>query len=158
MPDIKRYIPQRHIMEDIGGACYQIYDFAVHGGAIGTVNHQLTLPNNAIVTGGYIHVLTAVTAVGAATVSVGFNTTTDLLAATGKATFSANALIPLLPGTVNAASTSTTEPLALSPLRLTAERNLKVAIATDALTAGKFAVYVEYIGPFDQVQPVTYGK
>lgn len=160
MPDIKQYVPMRNIKEDLGGSAYDIYDFSVHGGAVSTINLPLDIPNNAVITRGFVQVLTAGTSGGSATVAFGLNTNTDLLAATAIASFSANALLPLNVSTIAAidGNAQASGIANFRPLLLTAERSLKVTIATAALTAGKFAIYLEYAGPFNEVLPVTYGK
>lgn len=160
MPDAKKYIPERGLRDNLGGKVRQIWDFAVNGGAVGTINLDVLLPEGAIVTGGFIHVLTAVTTSASGTLSFGLNTTTDLLAATAAGSLTANAILPLLPSFTaaldgNAAAGGVGN---ATPLRLTAERELKAAIATGALTAGKVAVYLEFIGPAIDVEPVTYRK
>ena len=160
MADVKQYVSQRVHLDNVGGKVVDFYDFDVSGGATGTITLEAKLPANAIVSKGYIHVLSACTSTGSATISAGLNTTTDLLGATAVADFSANAIIPLLPSFTaaldgNAAAGGVANS---APLRLTAERDLKVAIATEALTAGKFALVLEFEGPFDGVTPVTYRK
>ncbi|NET97612.1 hypothetical protein, partial [Okeania sp. SIO1H2] len=60
-----------------------MYDFAIHGGAISTITlDTATIPDNAIITGAYVDVLTDPTSGGSATIALGLNTTTDVLAAT----------------------------------------------------------------------------
>jgi len=160
MPDAKSYIPQRVVRDDLGGKVAAIWDFSVHGGAIGTINLDVLLPSNAIVYKGYLHVLNAVTTSASGTLSVGLNSTTDLIGATAAGSLTANAILPLLPSYTaaldgNAAAGGVANS---APIRLTAERELKVAIATGALTAGKVAIVLEYEGPLDTITPVTYRK
>jgi hypothetical protein len=160
MADEKKYIPERIVRDNLGGKVRQIWDFAVNGGAVGTANLDVLLPEGAIVTGGFIHVLTAVTTSASGTLSFGLNTNVDLLAATAAGSLTANAILPLLPSFTaaldgNAAAGGVA---AVTPLRLTAERELKATVATGALTAGKVAVYLEFIGPAKDVEPVTYRK
>lgn len=126
------------VLQSQRGALRCTYDFAVNGGAVGTVNlkdpdgNDATLPISAIVTQVYIDEVTNVTSGGAATVSVGANTTTDLLAATAIASFSG--IIAGVP--VGTAATM---------VKLTAARTLTASIATAALTAGKLNIFVEYV-------------
>jgi hypothetical protein len=160
MADEKKYIAKRNVCDNLGGEIYQIWDFAVNGGAVGTANLDVLLPEGAIVTGGFIHVLTAVTTSASGTLSFGLNTNVDLLAATAAGSLTANAILPLLPSFTaaldgNAAAGGVAN---ATPLRLTAERELKAAVATGALTAGKVAIYLKFIGPAKDVEPVTYRK
>ena len=160
MADEKKYVPKRVLSDDLKGCARQVWDFAVNGGAVGTANLDLLLPAGAIVTGGFIHVLEAVTTSASGTLSVGLNTTTDLLAATAAGSLTLNAILPLIPsttaaldGNVQAAGVTNSR-----PVLLTAERELKAAVATGALTGGKVAIYLEWIGPFDGIEPVAYRK
>lgn len=152
----KAYVHSRLNRDNMAGKAVEVYDFEVHGGAVSTITLPLTLPAGAIVTGGYAFVESAILSTGSATVSLGLNNTTDLLAATAKADLDTNDVLPLLPGYTEAldGNAAAGGVMASTPLRLTAERQLKAAIAVEALTAGKIVVYLEYIGPFD-IQPVT---
>jgi len=121
------------------GCARAMYDFAVQGGAISTINlvdeegNAIALPNNAIITSVFIDVVTAmVSSGGSGTISLGANTTTDLRLAVDADTLSGvSAGIPV--GT------------AATAVKLTAERNLTVSIATQALTAGKFMAVVYWV-------------
>jgi hypothetical protein len=160
MADEKKYIPERSLRDNLGGKVRQVWDFAVNGGAVGVANLDVLLPEGAIVTGGFIHVLTAVTTSASGTLSFGLNSNVDLLAATAAGSLTANAILPLIPSTTAAISG---DPHASGvansrPLRLTADRELKAEVATGALTAGKVAVYLEFIGPAKDIVPVTYRK
>lgn len=160
MTEEKKYIAKRNIHDNLGGEIYQIWDFSVNGGAVGTANLDVLLPEGAIVVAGHIHVLTAVTTSASGTLSFGLNTTTDLLAATAAGSLTVNAILPLLPSFTaaldgNAASGGVSNS---TPLRLTADRELKAAVATGALTAGKVAVYLRFIGPAKDIEPVTFRK
>ncbi len=157
MSAIKAYIPERSVKDNLGGKVRAIYDFDVHGGAVGTIDLDLKLPKGAIVSKGYLHVLTAVTTSASGTLSVGLNNTVDLLAATAAGSLTANAILPLEPSFTAAISSNHADGVSNStPLLLTAERSLKVEIATGALTAGKVAIVLEYEGSFEDVKPVTY--
>jgi hypothetical protein len=160
MTAAKKYIAKRVLSDDLGGKARQVWDFAVHGGAVGTVELDLLIPANAIITKAYAHVLTAVTTSASGTLSFGLNSTTDLLAATAAGSLTANAIIPLLPSYTaaldgNAAAAGVH---AAAPIRLTADRELKAAVATGALTAGKIAIYLEWMGPFNEIESITYRK
>ncbi len=161
MSDEKLYVPQRSLKDNLGGeVATVIYDFSVHGGAVGTINSDVILPANVIVTEGWIQVLSAVTTSASGTLSIGLNTTTDLLAATAAGSLTTNAILPLLPSYTaaldgNAAAGGVHNS---APLRLTAQRELRCAIATGALTAGKVAIYLKFFGPLNDIEAVTYRK
>lgn len=115
-----------------------IYDFSVNGGAVGSTVILLPqdnlLPDNAIITNVYVDVLTTCTSGGSATVGLRLNSGTDALGATAVASLTAGAIIA-----------GTPDGTAANMVKLTADRNITVVIATAALTAGKFAVFVEYV-------------
>lgn len=132
---LNQYIPQRNITDNLGGCGRDIYDFTVHGGAISTIKLPLVVPDNAIITECIVDVITDPTSAGSATIALGLNTTTDLLAATA---------IASVTGVVVAKDQA-------AAFKLTAERQLQVTIATAALTAGKMAVYLSWCGAYDDV-------
>lgn len=133
------------------------YDFSVLGGAISTKlpliisatagNPQEkasqtssaggsrlspALPKNAIVVGCYVDVITAPTSGGSATIAISTGqAAADLMAATAKASFTG--IMACIP-TGSAASS----------IKLTADSQPYIAIATAALTAGKFNVHILY--------------
>ena len=75
---------------------HALYDFTVDGGASCTPANSDTIPANAVVFGGVINSTVALTAVGAATLAVGTtagSSGTSILAATGKATLSLDAVM-----------------------------------------------------------------
>lgn len=124
-----------------------IYDFAIQGGAVGTVNTSqpvaaggsnnnisCSLPKAAIVRGGFIDVVTAVTSGGSATVSLGLNSTTDLLAATLKTSLGTGrtSLVPVF-STVS------------GYIKTTAVTPVTASIAVAALTAGRIRVFLDYV-------------
>lgn len=131
------YIPERDVRDQLGGSAAIMYDFATNGGAIGTIELPLTIPDNAVIIGAYVDVLTPPTSAGSATVALGLNTNTDVLAATA---------IASVTGVVVAKAQA-------AAFKLTAERKLKVTIATAALTAGKMAICLHWVGPFDAIAP-----
>lgn len=113
------------------------YDFAVDGGAVGTINTRGgtatfggSLPSGAVVTSGYIEVDTALTSGGAATVGVSLEGTNDLQAAV----------------VISGAPWSTTgrKALAFSGAKTTVTRAPRVEVGVAALTAGKFRVVLVY--------------
>ena len=104
------------------------WDFAVQGGTIGAITLNPTIPANIIILDGYYDVVT--TFVGATnTVSLGFETTTDLLAATAIATYGTIGRHAVLP--VDTAASS---------LKTTVARQLVITIATANVTAGKMFI------------------
>ena len=112
------------------------YDFAVAGGVISSIaltddrGNVQTLPDNAVIISSHVEVLTGVTSSGAATVAFGITGSLTLfLAATGKAALGA--------GVTLLGENST-------PTKLTVEKNVTATIASSALTAGKFNVWVRY--------------
>lgn len=117
------------------------YDFAIDGGGIGTINLRgvggigSLLPIGAVIVGGYIDVLTALTSGGAATIAGQAEAAADLFAATAVATFTLgrkNILPAPASGSVSAATY----------LKTTAARQLAIVIAAAALTAGKMRIVV----------------
>lgn len=113
-----------------GGYYRATWDFAVQGGAIGTITLNPTIPLNTVITGGYFHVIS--TYVGATnTVSIGLNTTTDLFAATAIATYGTIGVHAIIP--VETAATSVVS---------TAARQIVLTLATANVTAGKMVLYL----------------
>ena len=127
------YVPQRHLIDNLGGCARDIYDFSIHGGAVGTIQMPLVVPDNSIITECMVDVLTDPTSGGSATIALGLDTTTDLLAATA---------IASVTGIVAAKAQA-------AAFKLTADRNLQLTIATAALTAGKLAVHLKWAGAYD---------
>jgi hypothetical protein len=113
-----------------------IYDFSVDGGAVSTITPKktVTLPDNAVIVGGTVNSTTAVTSAGSATVSVGTSagsSTTSLLAATAKASLSADAVLNAVP-------------VFATPVKLTAKGDVTFTVGTAALTAGVIEVTLFY--------------
>lgn len=114
---------------------YWEYDFSKEGGAVGDITLRGGyLPAGAIVTSGVVHVQTAVTSGGAATVALKLASAGDVLAATAKGSLTANALIDTVP-----------DGTAANMIRLTANAQLTATVAVAALTAGKIVVALEYV-------------
>lgn len=115
------------------------YDFAVHGGAIGTITLNAApgdlggnvVPAGATVLGGYIDVTTAM-ASGTGTAALDLEAAGDILAATGQAGLTAGrkSTVPDFRG--------------VNVKRTTAVRSLRLTIATAAFTAGAFTVVLLY--------------
>lgn len=105
------------------------YDFAVDGGAVGTlVLGPDTIPAGFYVTGISAFVETALTSGGAATVALGGNANGDLVSAAGFAGYALDTSVNSYP--------------AVSPKK-TAAGGLRMTIAAAALTAGKVSFVVE---------------
>lgn len=114
------------------------YDFAVDGGAVGTIVLRSVdisgggVPGGSVVTGGYIDVLTGVVS-ATGTVALQVESAGDLLAAvspTAALTVGRKSIIP--------AGTGATA------VKTTTARSLTMVIATAALTAGKLRLVVFY--------------
>lgn len=115
------------------------YDFSTLGGAVGsiTLNDENgdtpQLPSKAIITQVYIDIITAcVSTSNDGTIALTANSTGDLLAAVDADTLS---------GVVAGIPVGT----AAAMVKCTAARNIVLEIATHALTAGKFNVFVEFV-------------
>ena len=96
------------------------------------------LPAGAIITNVFAHVITAVTAAGAATVALKAASAGDLQAATAKASLTLNALVVGEPDGAVA-----------NFVRLSAKQTVKSTVATGPLLTGKIAYYIEYVLPID---------
>jgi hypothetical protein len=125
-----------------------VYDFAVDGGAIGAIdlsakaNSQL-LSAGCLVKAVYARVVTAFTSGGAATVSWGPSADVDGYSGAAKA---------MAAMTLNAAFSGEHDSGALLtggvyPVVASNSQDLKLTIATAALTAGKLVIVVEYYKP-----------
>jgi len=117
------------------------YSFAVQGGAVGSINllkdlgsanSYLTLPSGAIIKQVWIDIITAMASSGGTgTIALTANSSGDLKAAVDADTLS---------GIVAGIPVGT----AAAMVKLTAERTIKLEVATEALTAGKIDVYIEW--------------
>lgn len=124
---------------------HAVYNFSVDGGAIGLITPKQTvqLPLGAVLVGGIAFSPTAsggaVTSGGSATISIGTSagsSASSLLAATGKASFSAGAIQGLVPAWT-----------AADMFEMTAAGYLTITVAVAALTAGIIEIFVEYFHP-----------
>ncbi len=123
-------------LENAKKVAYCEYDFSIDGGAVGDITLRGgLLPAGAYITDGWLDVQTALTSTGAATVAIKSVAAGDLLPATGKATFDANATIGLGPAVNGGKPVGPT----------TANTYIKATVATAPLTAGKFVAAIEYI-------------
>ena len=127
---------QKSGLEPKKNVAYFEYDFSKHGGAVGDISvGGDAIPAGAIITGGAVHVKTAITSGGASTVAITALSAGDILAATAKASLSLNALL----ATVPVPQTANTW------LRLASNLTaLTFTPAVAALTAGKIVVALEY--------------
>lgn len=110
------------------------YDFAKDGGAVGDITLRGgDIPANAIVDFGLVDVVTAVTSDGSATCALKLVDAADVLAATGKASFTLNATL----ATKQLKSAATA-------IKTTARKVPVMTVAVAALTAGKIRLVLEY--------------
>lgn len=114
------------------------YDFATDGGAIGALTLRGdALPAGAVILSTYIDVDINVTSGGAATVSLGIESATDVRAAAVLATAPSLAAAGApLGGAITRATVAGVT---------TVDRSVVATIASFALTAGRFSVIVEYV-------------
>ena len=104
-----------------------LWDFAVDGGAVGDISFGVKLPANAVVTGLFTDEQTAVTGADSITIKAGSTSLSGALDLTASSGVGSRAL----------ASSATA-------IKLSAESELKITIATNAATAGKVRFAVEY--------------
>lgn len=112
------------------------YDFAVDGGAVGDITLRGdTIPSGAIIVDALLHVDTALTSGGAATVAIKTEGAADInnADAISGAPWSTT-------GAKRGDFTATT-----APIKTTAVRNIVATVGTAALTAGKFTAIVWYV-------------
>lgn len=113
------------------------YDFAVDGGAAGTITLRSVdgqgneIPTGAIITGGYIDVETSC-ASATGTMALQAEAAGDIVATAGQASWTAGRK-DVIPDSTGSTAVKTT-----------AARNLKLVIATAPFTAGKFRVVLFY--------------
>lgn len=113
------------------------YDFATDGGAVGAITLRGDkLPSGAVILSSVIKVDTVVTSGGAATVSIGVQSATDVRAAATLST------APALDATGNKLGATTR---ASAPVSTTADKDVVATVAVAALTAGRFSVLIEYV-------------
>jgi hypothetical protein len=117
------------------------YDFAEHGGAIGAIGLGVTIPDNAVVCGGFVDVATTCTTAGAdaGTLALHVQGANDLVAAVAVSDVS-NPWNAGLHAIVPKANTPEA-----TGIKLTAAREITATIATQAFTAGKLTVFVYYL-------------
>jgi hypothetical protein len=113
------------------------YNFAVDGGAVGLITPAVNaiIPDNAIIIGGIANPTTALVG-SSSTISIGTSagsSASALKAATAEATYSIDAVLPLVPVFT-----------AASAVKLTAAGSITITVAVGALTAGVMEITVFY--------------
>lgn len=116
---------------------YAFYDFAVDGGGAGTITPAQTteIPNNAVMIGLWTHVKTACASSGSATIKINAGGV-DL---TGAVAFNDNEY-----DTANQVSNQTGLNQSDLAGKATSDADIKVIIATAALTAGAVDIWIQY--------------
>lgn len=113
------------------------YDFAVDGGAIGsiTLRGDNTIPAGSVITGGFLEVDTLFTTGTGATMAINVESAGDIIAATvvSGAPYSTTGRKSIIPAATGATSVKTTVP-----------RSIVATIATGTVTAGKGRVVLFY--------------
>lgn len=113
-------------VEGASGTVRVTYDFALHGGAVGNIDlPELNLPAKSFITGGGIHVITAPTSGGSATITL----------SVGGAALKGSTAIASFTGEIA---------FGTMPVYSSTGGKLRVAVGTAALTAGKFDVVIQY--------------
>lgn len=130
-----------------------LYDFAIHGGAVGAIPLRVRVPSGAIVVNSFVHVLTAPESAGSATIAITLESAGDILAATafdaapfdgtlglGRARYTPGLRAP----DIGDLPVEIDDSAAASFVVTTAEREITLAIGTAALTAGRINVFLQY--------------
>lgn len=111
------------------------FDFALHGGAVGTITvANDVIPDDAVIQDGFVEVKDAITSGGSATVALHINSSEDIMAATAKGSLTAGALLDVVP-----------DGTATNMIKTAAKQNLSFVIAVADITAGKVWVCLRYI-------------
>lgn len=115
------------------------YDFAVDGGAIAAITpaQSDTIPAGAIMCGGWVNPVVALTSGGSATIAIGGTagfSATSLLGATAVASYSIDALLALVPTMA-------------APVKTTAAGKIKITVAVATLLTGVAEIFVLYVLP-----------
>jgi hypothetical protein len=112
-----------------------LYDFATDGGAVSSITLRGdSIPSGAIIIDSLLQVDTAPTSGGAATIAINTEGAGDVQAA---------AAISGAPWSTTGAKRMTLTATA-APVKTTAKRSIVATVATAALTAGRFKVFVRY--------------
>ncbi|MFA6046185.1 MAG: hypothetical protein WC718_14470 [Phycisphaerales bacterium] len=122
------------------GVARATYDFASDAGELGAIGSGVTLPDNAIVIGGFVDVVTTCQSEGAdaGTMAISVQGANDIVAAVAisAATDWDAGLHAIVPKS-NAPETT--------GIKLTAAREITFTIGTQKFTAGKFTVFLHYV-------------
>lgn len=114
------------------------YDFAVDGGTIAAHGLGVTIPDNAVIYGGWVDkITTATSASDAGTMAISVEGANDIVTATAISsgtTWDAPGRLAVIP-VMTAATT----------VKTTAAREITATIAGEAWTAGKFVVALYYV-------------
>lgn len=118
------------------------YDFAVDGGAIGPHTLGVTLPVGAIVTGGFIDVITTCVTAGAdaGTMAISVQAANDIVTATAVVTAG-----DIWDAGRHAIAPKSNTPETTSVKVTTTAKLITATIAVQAFTAGKFIVFLNYV-------------
>lgn len=117
------------------------YSFAVQGGAVGDVTllddngQPVKIPSGALVRNVAVVVDTTLTAAGAATLDLNLQSANDLVVAADFDDWNAGVKVQGIPDFATVAD----------QILLSAERTLTLSINSNALTAGIFRVFVDYV-------------
>lgn len=131
-----------------------LYDFSVHGGAVGDIPLRVRVPAGAVVVNSFVHVLTAPTSGGSATIAIKLESAGDILAQTAfdAAPFDGTLGLGLARytpgidlGSGDGSDTAIDDSAAAAFVITTTERQLTLTIGTAALTAGKINIFLEYV-------------
>lgn len=116
------------------------YDFAEHGGAISAIDLGVTIPDNALIVGSSVDVITTATSAGdAGTMALSVEGANDIVAAVAIN----DAANPWDAGSGPALVVNPTD--ADTHVKTTQPRQVTATIAAEAFTAGKFVVYLFYV-------------
>lgn len=117
------------------------YDFAVDGGAQGTIaiTSGTPIPSGSVIVGGYVDVTSQVTG-GASTIACQVNAANDILTAVAVASWTVGRK-NILPAFTTGALTAGTQ------VKTTADRNISIVIGAADLTAGVFNVVLFVVPP-----------
>lgn len=114
------------------------YDFAVDGGAVSTItlrSNDSAIPVGSVIEGGYVDVTTALTSGGAGTAALQVEGAADTVAA---------AAVSGAPWSTTGRKSVIEAFTGATTVKTTAARKPAVAVATAALTAGKFDLILFY--------------
>ena len=109
-----------------------VYDFTTMGGTVGAIGLGVYIPSGAIIVRAIGQTITSMTSGGSATVAIAAGATAIL----GTTAFNASAVTGI--DILNAFGT---------PLAVASNGEVTWTIATAALTAGKYAIYIDYLTP-----------